>query len=535
LAAAQVQAETFSIQASWLRTKMPAGQQTVSLVDRTSKAAAWMSVQTVLTKFVVLATQLVLARLLLREDFGLYGLALTVYSFASMLHQAGIQEVLIKRQRAFRTWANAGFWLSLATGSTAAALTIAAAPWVARFYRLAEPGQLIAIISIMSLIFPIGAIGSVFRAKMQIDMRFRAFAFVDLLQIVLDAVLKIILAWLGFGAFSFAYASLTASVAYLLICWALAPVRIRWRPQMRRWRYLLGDGSLVVSAGVLYWLIEEGDYIVLGRFEDVGVVGLYFFAFKLSRHTMTLLTLQFSKVLFSALSCLPQDTGQQVRAFVRAARMIAVFAVPCCIALAAIADPLIRLLFQARWYDAIELIQILCLGMALRTISWPAASLLKAQGRFRTRMLLGVFSVLVFFPLAILGTWLGSARGLAVAVAGFYSSIALVDVGIAVWPSGRILTPLRQIFGMPLLASALATPPALAVAYVAIPALGLARVAEQVLQIVSIGLLAGSLYGVLIRWLSPDVWQDGQQRLASFLPSTVRRRFDGLLGSSSHT
>ena len=70
-----------------------------SLADRTSRGAAWMTVQTILTKVLSLGSQLILARLLLEEDFGLYGLALTVYSFAAMIHQAGIQEVLIHRQR----------------------------------------------------------------------------------------------------------------------------------------------------------------------------------------------------------------------------------------------------------------------------------------------------------------------------------------------------------------------------------------------------------------------------------------------------
>ncbi len=487
---------------------------TGSLVDRTSRAAAWMTAQALLTKFILLASQLVLARLLLREDFGLYGLALTVYSFAALLHQAGLQEVLVKRQRSFRVWANAAFWMSLGTGLAACLITILIAPLASTFYRCDDPSELTALIAIMAIIFPIGAAGAVSRARLQIDMRFRALAFIGTIQIFLDAVLKILFAWLGYGAFSFAYAMLIVSVVHLCLCWALAPIPIHFSLQLRRWRYLLGDGVMVVAAAFLYWLIEEGDYIVLGRFEDVSVVGLYFFAFKISRHTMTLLTFQFSKVLLPALSSLSRDEEKQIKAFVRAARVVAIFAMPCCVALAGTADPVVRLVFESRWYPAIGLIQIMCLGMALRTISWPAASLLQAQGRFRTRMWLGVFSVTVFFPATILGTWLGGATGLAIAVAIFYSLIAIVDVGVAVRPAENTVSHLRSIFGAPLIAMSLASAPAVVVAYWIVPQWHLRPFAEQLTQITLFLAVAAILYGLLIRWLSPVVWRDGKERLA---------------------
>ena len=60
-----------------------------------------MSAQVVYIKLLGLLLQLVMAKLLLRDDFGLYSLALTVYSFAAMFHQAGVLEVLVQRQKSF--------------------------------------------------------------------------------------------------------------------------------------------------------------------------------------------------------------------------------------------------------------------------------------------------------------------------------------------------------------------------------------------------------------------------------------------------
>jgi PST family polysaccharide transporter len=293
---------------------------------------------------------------------------------------------------------------------------------------------------------------------------------------------------------------------------------------LRRWRYLLGDGLLVIGAGFFYWLIEEGDYIVLGRFEREAVIGTYFFAFKISRHSMTLLTQQLSKVLFPALSRLPGETGQQARAFERAARLIAVASMPCCFCMAAAADPLIRLLFEPRWYPAIRMVQIMCLGMSLRTISGPAASLMQAQGRFRTRMVLSIVSVFFFFPMTILGTWLGSAIGLSLAVAVFYSLVAITDVSVAMWPSGHVLGSLQRIFAVPLLANILATVPAVVLAYGVVPGLAVSATMLQVLQLCTVPIVSLPLYSLLIRLLASDVWRDARERLRRLFVTSGRSR-----------
>jgi PST family polysaccharide transporter len=513
---------------------MSARQDTVSLSDRTSRAAVWVSAETVFTKIASLLSQYLLGWFLLREDFGIYALAMTVYTFAAVMHQAGIQEILIKRQRAFRVWANAAFWLSMCTGILAWALTSALAPLVVSFYSNVErPDDLVRLIRVMAYVFPLGAAGAVCRARLQIDMRFRDLALMGAVNTLLDVSLKVTLAWLGYGAFSFGYASVVGAAVFLAISWYMAPVPVKLTWQFRRWRYLLGDGVMLIGAAFSYWLIEEGDYIVLGRFASESVVGLYFFSYKIARHSMALLTFQFSRVLFPVLSRLPPESGQQTRAFVRASRMLLVFAIPSCLLMAAIAQPLVHLLFAERWYPAIPLIQVMCLGMSLRTISRPAQSLLQAQGRFRTRMQLALASVAVFFPVTICGTWLGSAWGLAIAVALYYSAMALVDLATALWPSGDVLRSMLRIFVPPLTANALALMPGLALGYGLVPRWELPGHVAAMVQIAAILSVTTIVYLVLIRAIAPDIWQDARERLVRMLPLGLRQRAGSGMKSAS--
>ena len=267
------------------------------------------------------------------------------------------------------------------------------------------------------------------------------------------------------------------------------------------------------------WVIEEGDYIVLGRFESVAVVGVYFFAFRISRHVMSILTFQMSRVLFPALSSLPVETGQQVSAFIRAARLIAAVCFPVCFAMSAVARPLVQLCFDAKWYDAIPLIQIMCLGMTIRTMSWPVASLFKAQGRFRMHLIISACSITVFFPVTILGTWLGSAIGLAIAVALFYSVFTLVEFALVLRPSGQVWPHLVSVFTAPIFAAIAATLAGSAAAYFVVPKLELGQTIQHLTQIILVLVIGAGVYIPLIRLLAPEVWRDAMLRGKRVLPS----------------
>ena len=251
-------------------------------------------------------------------------------------------------------------------------------------------------------------------------------------------------------------------------------------------------------------------------------MGLYYFAFKISRQTISLLTLQFSKVLLPVLSSLPQNPQQQVEAFVRAARLVALFSIPMCIYQAAIADPLVRLLFAERWHPTIPLIQVMCVGMALHTISWPAASLMQAQGRFRMRMVLSFLSAVAFIGMATLGTWLASALGLAIAVSIFYSIVALVDVALATAPGRQPGRCLLSIYAVPVLASIVAVLPAIGLSYAVLPRWELGRIWLWLLQITLIFLITFGSYAILVRRISPELWRECWQRSTALLPTGFR-------------
>ena len=105
-----------------------------SLTHKTARGVVWVMAQTVSVKLVSTIGQIILAWLLLKEDWGLVALAYTVTTFTDLIYQAGIREVLIQRQKNFARWATPAFWMSLTFGLVGMLVTIGLAPAASWLY-----------------------------------------------------------------------------------------------------------------------------------------------------------------------------------------------------------------------------------------------------------------------------------------------------------------------------------------------------------------------------------------------------------------
>ena len=488
-----------------------------SLTSRTAGGFAWFMGQTVGTKIVNLAGNVVLAWLLLEKDFGLVGLAYTFTIVASLIQRGSVREVLVHRQASFRRWVNPAFWMAATMGVLSGLAMAASAPIAAHVYG---DRQLIGIIGVLALAAPIQSLAVVTEAKLQNQFRFKLLASIALATTVMLIVSKVLLAWLGFGAYSFVLPEPFVHALRAAVLWWVVRPRIRLTPQFRRWRYLVGDSVTVLAANAAVTVALLGDCVVLGLWTSPAVVGVYYFALRNSSQTIHLFTHNVTKVLFPALSRLQGDVPRQTQAFLRASRALAVVGVPLCLLQAGVADPAVRLLFEPRWYAAIPVLQVLSVGMALRLVTEPSYSMLKAQGRFPLFLRLGVVSTVVYYAFAGVGVWRGGMLGVAVGVAAWLVVVGPIQLFLAIRPGGGRMRDVLGVYLAPCGAGALAVGLGVGAAEAlprSVPARDLARA-------IVTALVAIAAYLPLIRRFAPDVCGELRERLQPMLSWRRLRR-----------
>jgi len=463
------------------------------------------------TKLVNTFGQVILAWLLLPEHFGLVGLAYTVTALTNLVSQMGVREVLIRRHRRFHLWANPAFWMTLTFGVLASIAILIAAPVAMWLYG--EP-KLLGLLLVLACAAPIMSLQLVPLAKIQHQLRFKFLAGTGLLQAFANMLLSIIFAYYGFGAYSFVLPVPIVGLAYTLLLWAATRPPVSRHPQFRRWRHLLADTSVITLTGIFSRLISFGDYIVLGIMFTDQVVGLYYFAFRLSLQTITMFTLSLTNVLFPALSKLQDSLQRQTQAYLRACRLLAVVVIPLCLLQAALAEPGVRAVFSDKWYPAIPVLQVLSCGMLLQAVSMSSLSLLQAQGRFTTSLKLTIASAALFLPLAPIGAWWWQGVGVATTLAIHYAIIGPISIYVAIRSGGGRWTDVWKIFAAPIGAAVLANGLAIyAAAQIPdIPSRDWVRIAVTL----AVCLL---VYIPAIRWIAPDLMTEFVQRIKSAIPT----------------
>jgi PST family polysaccharide transporter len=483
----------------------PSRAPQAALGRHTALGFIWMLGQAVVTKGAGIIGQIVMARILLPHDFALVALTYSVSSFPNLIRDAGLQTILVQRQRHLRRWIGPVFWLSLVLGVAAAIIMAIAAPLAARVY--AQPGLtgLLLVVAVGSIV---GAAGTVPNALVQIHLRFRFQALLGLVFSILTLGLNVLLAYRGWGAYSFIVPLMLNNGLRSAVLWIAAlPIRMPLRFQPRRWRWVFSDSGALLMAGVLGMAISQGDYLIVGLFHrHDDTVGIFFFAFNLSMQTLVFLTVNLGSVLFPALAKFQHDTPRQMQAYLRTAKALALVGIPLCFLQAALCDPGFHLVFKPTWYPAIHVTEVLSLAMAVRTVGMTWLTLTAAQGRFRMQLVLNFIFCILFLSSVAIGASLGGALLVATTEMVFFTLADSAGIIVVLRANGLSgFRELARIYTVPLLAGGFSVGAAFLLGRLlpVFDGVNLTRLA--LVTVISVG-----LYLPLVRRLAPSDWKELQ-------------------------
>lgn len=475
--------------------------QNAQIGAKTRKGFALLTLRSVISRILAPLGQIFLARLLMPEDYGVIGLAYTVTSLAAVLQTAGVKEILVRRHKQFRRWRNAAFWLALLLGLVSSAIILLGAPAAAAFYG---NGRLAGVLAGLSLLPVLNALTVVPQAELQARMEFRGVFRIEMFSVIGWPVSTVLCAWLGLGPYSFVIPQVLIAATSVWMYWRVSGLP---RPHkdwhIRRWRFLASDVFVLLGSGGLLTIAGQVDRMILGRMASSYTVGVYYFAFAFAVQTIQLFSGSVVQVLMPALAGLQDDPVRQRSAFERATVIVAYVAVPLCLLQAALAEPVVRLLFGVKWVAAVPVVEILCLGTAFDIVSASSHAAIRAQGRFKIVLAHALVSLAVFGTAGVVLTHYYGVVGMAWAFVVNFSVCTVFLTWQVYRPWGGGLRDALRLYLGPQLLCLLAGIPW------AITALGLTKLGlPWVHASMGAALVGTAAYAMLLRWRRPDVWAE---------------------------
>ncbi len=214
------------------------------------------------------------------------------------------------------------------------------------------------------------------------DLRFGSLSITRAASDIVHSVVSVGLAALGYGAFAIVWGNVARSSVRLVAFAASVPVR-EWlepcRLTLRQTRELMAFGIPVALGSLCAFASRRWDNLLVSRFFGPGPTGMYNLAYNLADVPATQVGEQVGDVLLPSFARL--DGARRTAALIRSLSLLSLVVFPLAVGLAAVADTLVRAIFDERWQALGPLLIALSALSVMRPIGWTIEAYLQARQR----------------------------------------------------------------------------------------------------------------------------------------------------------
>lgn len=338
----------------------------------------WKLMETIGTKGIQFIVTIVLARLLLPEEFGLIVLVTIFIAVASVFVQSGFNTALVQKKKVDEVDFSSVFHLSLVVASILYIVLFFIAPILAKFFD--EP-ELVSVIRIISLTLFFGAFNSIQLAVISRNMHFKKLFVCSLGAVIISGIVGIVMAYVGLGVWSIVGQQLANQVTVTIILW----FTVKWRPKlifsMKRISGLFSFGWKLLASELLHTLYNNLTSLVIGKLFSPTTLGFYNRGEQFPNFIVSNIDGSIQSVMLPTLSSL-QENKQRVKEIVRRSIVTSSFIIfPMMVGLAVIAEPFIKIVLTEKWLPAAPFLQIFCISYGLWPIHTANLQAINAIGR----------------------------------------------------------------------------------------------------------------------------------------------------------
>lgn len=383
--------------------------------NKITGALAWKLMERFGVQGVQFVLQIILARMLSPDHYGVLSIMLIFVNLANVFIQTGFNTALVQNKDVTEEDYSSVFWVSLIVAGILYGVIFLAAPLIASFYAMPD---IIWPLRILALMLLPGALNSIQLAKVSREMDFRKIFYSNVAGIVLSGVLGVAIAWAGGGLWALvAYNMVNVFVACLVMCFTVK-WRIRFVCDMKRVKALFSFGWKLLVSGLLETLYQDLRSLVIGKKYDSGTLGYYNRGKQFPQFFITAVSSTVQSVMLPVMSSQQNEIGK-VKTLTRNSIMLSAYILfPLMAGLAGVATPFVSLLLTDKWLPCVPYMQIYCFSLAFNPIHMCNLQAINAMGRSD-----------IFLKLEIIKKTIGLGA-LVVAVFCFNSPIAIAMTGV---------------------------------------------------------------------------------------------------------
>lgn len=380
-----------------------------------------------------LVIQIILARILLPEQFGALAIILVFVNIGNVIVQSGLNTALVQCSDIGENDGSVVFWISFVIAVILSALIWFFAPDIASFYEMPD---IVWPTRILSFLFLINAYNSVQVAISAREFEFKKIFKASVVSVLSSGALGLLLAVWGAGLWALVIQQLANQLIYCITLGCL----VTWKPRLvfnfQRAKQLISFGWKILVSGLIDAGYKNLLDLMVGKIYGDYQLGLLSQGRKYPQTLGTVLDGSIQSVMLSAVSRVQDDVLAAKRLVRRALKTSAFLIVPTMFCLALVAEPLILLMLGEKWIDSVPFLQLYCLNYAL--IPLQTTNLQAINGMGRSDIFLKLELVKKPYGITILFFAAFVLQDIYAIVGGFVIASAL-DTFVNAFPNKKIL------------------------------------------------------------------------------------------------
>ena len=363
-----------------------------SLKRKTTTGLFWSFIDLSANQGIQFIIQIILARLLLPEHFGVIGMIIVFIAISNSIVDSGFSQALIRDQDTTQEDYSTVFHFNLLMAITMYVIIFISANPISIFFG--EP-QLINIIKVISLVLIINALGIIQRVMLTKKVDFKTITKVSLIAVIMSGSVTITMAVLGYGIWCLVVNTILMSFIQTLLLWFFN----KWVPSMKfnmhSFKKYFKFGYKLLIAGMIDTFYHNLFYVIIGRFYSTVQLGYYTNAVKFSDASSQVISSVVQRVSYPLLSSIQDDEERLKSGFKKIIKSSAFINFPLMIGLASVATPLFSILLGEKWMPSVIYFQLLCLAGILYPLHAINLNILQVKGRSDLFLLIEVIKCFV--------------------------------------------------------------------------------------------------------------------------------------------
>jgi|LSQX01.2.fsa_nt_gb O-antigen/teichoic acid export membrane protein len=375
-----------------------------SLKKQAVSGVFWTFAQQFSVQIINFVVQIILARLLMPEMFGLIAMLSVFIAIGQTLMDSGMTSSLIRTKDPDQLDYSTVFMTNMLISVAVYLLVFLIASNIAAFYN---QSILKDILRVYALSFVIRSFVAVHVAKLTKEMKFKTQMKLQIPSTIIAAIVGVTMAYKGFGVWSLVWLNLTQTIIFTIQSWIFIP----WKPSLKfdkeKFRHHFNFGYKMTLSSLIDTIYKNIYNIIIGKFFSPTIAGFYNQADHIRKLPVTQMASVLEKVTYPFFSNISKRE-QLKSAYKKVMRLSFFISVPLMMYLIVVAKDLFFVLFGEKWLPAVPYFQILAVASIIRPLHSYNLNILKVNNKSELflklevlKKIIGIIAIVISMPFGI--------------------------------------------------------------------------------------------------------------------------------------